>query len=164
MHTRQAHAQRHVYKVQVRSKGFQKGEKGFKLTNICDHISCISEKVGLSGGKQDIYSKEDKPRQAQEYYGVPMLRSLGRGGGILLMRKFRKDACGCRIVVLWGCSTAEIWGSDSRLVFLLHNQFAVWIPFYTTLNMHCSLDPAKNLSSFPPPPIIFHVFFTCSHT
>lgn len=72
-----------------------------------------------------------------------MLRSLGKGGGILLMRKFRKDACDCRIVVLWGCSIAEIWGSDSRLVFLLHNQFAVWIPFYTTLNMHCSLDPAK---------------------
>lgn len=56
---------------------------------------------------------------------------------------------------LWSCgdapSTAEIWGSDSRLVFLLHNQFAVWIPLHITLNTHTLLDPAKSLSSFLPP-------------
>lgn len=41
---------------------------------------------------------------------------------------------------LWSCgdalSTAAIWGSDSGLVFLLHNQFAVWIPLHITLNIH----------------------------
>lgn len=68
---------------------------------------------------------------------------------------------------LWSCgdapSTAEIWGSDSRLVFLLHNQFAVWIPLHITLNTHTLLDPAKSLSSFLPPPISLHVFFTGLH-
>lgn len=68
---------------------------------------------------------------------------------------------------LWSCgdapSTAEIWGSDSRLVFLRHNQFAVWIPLHITLNTHSPLDPAKSLSSFLPLPISLHVFFTGLH-
>jgi len=57
-----------------------------------------------------------------------MLRDLWRGG-IVLMRKSGKDACGCRIVVFGeALSTAAIRGSDTRLVFLLHSQFAVCIP------------------------------------
>lgn len=60
-------------------------------------------------------------------------------------------------------STEEIWGSDSRLVFLLHNQFAVWIPSHKTRNTNSPLDPAQSLTSFLHPPISLHLFFTCSH-
>lgn len=45
--------------------------------------------------------------------------------------------------------TAAIWGSDRGLVFLLHNQFTVWIPLHITLNIHLSLDPLKSLFASP---------------
>lgn len=68
---------------------------------------------------------------------------------------------------LWSCgdalSTAEIWSSDSGLVFLLHNQFAVWIPLHITLNMHSSPDPAKSLFFFHPLPISRCPFFSPAH-
>lgn len=97
-------------------------------------------------------------------HGVPMLRGLGRGEGSYWWGSPGKMHVGAG---LWSCgdalSTAEIWSSDSRLVFLLHNQFAVWIPLHITLNMHSSPDPAKSLFSFTL--CQFHVvpFFTCSH-
>lgn len=68
---------------------------------------------------------------------------------------------------LWSCgdalSTAAIWGSDGGLVFLLHNQFAVWIPLHITLNIHSSLDLAKSLSSFSFYRFLshFHLFALC---
>lgn len=66
---------------------------------------------------------------------------------------------------LWSCgnalSTEEIWGSDSRLVLLLHNQFAVWIPLHKTRNTHSPLDSAQSLTCILHPPIsllsIFHL-------
>lgn len=53
----------------------------------------------------------------------------------------------------WGdmLSTAEIWGSDSGLVFLLHNQFAVWIPLHITLNIQSTFDPAQSHPPFLSP-------------
>lgn len=43
-----------------------------------------------------------------------MLRGSGGWGGgwDLLMRKSRKDACGCRIALLWGCC---VYSSDMGL-------------------------------------------------
>lgn len=57
-----------------------------------------SEEVVLWGVKQDLYSGEDKSWQAWSTY----VKRLGERRGIILMRKSGKDACGCRIVVLWG--------------------------------------------------------------
>lgn len=66
-------------------------------------------------------------------------------------------------------STAAIWGSDCGLVFLLHNQFAVWIPLHEALSIHFSPDPAKSLSLLFPlhqcdfiffPPVSLFVWFT----
>lgn len=44
-------------------------------------------------------------------------------------------------------------------MFLLHNQFAVWIPLHITLNIHSLLDPAKSLSFFLPSPVSLHLSF-----
>lgn len=71
------------------------------------HISGSREKAELRGVKQDLYS-EDKSWQAWSTY----VKRLGERRGIVLMRKTRKDASGCRIVVLWGCS---VYSSDMGL-------------------------------------------------
>lgn len=72
------------------------------------HIRCSGEEVGLTGVEQDLYSEEDKSWRAWSTY----VKRLGERRGIVLMRKSRKDACGCRIAVLWGCS---VYGSDMGL-------------------------------------------------
>lgn len=65
-------------------------------------------KIGIRGVKQDLYSEEEKSWQAWSTY----VKRLGERRGIILMRKSRKDACGCRIVVLWGCS---VYSRDMEL-------------------------------------------------
>lgn len=65
-------------------------------------------KIGLRGVKQDLYSEEEKSWQAWSTY----VKRLGERRGIILMRKSRKDACGCRIVVPWGCS---VYSRDTGL-------------------------------------------------
>lgn len=64
------------------------------------HIRGSSETVGLRGVKQDLYSEEDTSWQAWSTY----VKRLGERRWIVLMRKCRKEACGCRIVVPWGTS------------------------------------------------------------
>lgn len=111
-------------------------------------VICKSEQVRLKGLKR---------------YRVVVLKALGRAGIIWSPRKMHVGAglrsCGDAL------STAQICGSDSRLVFLLHNQFAVWIPLHITLNTQSLLDPAKSLFSFLTPPIfiIFYWFTALFH-
>lgn len=93
---------------------------------------------GLRGAKQDLHSGEDKFWQA---WGTCVKR-LGERRGLYWWGspgKMRVGAglCSCGDAL----SMAAIWGSDSGLVFLLHNQFAVWIPLHITLNIHSSPDP-----------------------
>lgn len=61
------------------------------------HIRSSSVMVGLRGVKEDLYSGEDRSWQAWSTY----VKKLGERRGIVLMRRSRKDACGCRIAVLW---------------------------------------------------------------
>lgn len=78
-----------------------------------------------------------------------MLTGLGRGGDSYWWASPRKMRVGAGLRSCGDAvSTAAIWGSDSGLVFLLHNQFAVWIPLHITLNIHLSLDPLKSLLAF----------------
>lgn len=66
-----------------------------------------------------------------------MFRGLGQWQRILLMSKSKKMHVGAGLTSYGDAlSTAAIWGSDSGLVFLLHNQFAVWIPLHTTRNTY----------------------------
>lgn len=64
--------------------------------------------VGLRGVMQDLYAEEEISWQPRSTY----VKRLEERRGIVLMRKSRKDARGCRIVVLWGCS---VYGSDMGL-------------------------------------------------
>lgn len=91
------HAQRHVLKT-LSGTGVAREIKGDK-SEICDDIRCNSES-GWAEGSKARYSEEDKPWQAWSTY----VKKLRERMGIILMRKSRKDVCGCRIVVLWGCS------------------------------------------------------------
>lgn len=78
-----------------------------------------------------------------------MLRSLGRGGESYWWEGPGKMRVGAGLQSCGNASsTAAIWGSDSGLVFLLHNQFAVWIPLHITLNIHSLLDLVKSCSWF----------------
>lgn len=73
------------------------------------HIRGSSETSGRRRGKLDLYSEENQSWQAWSTY----VKRLGeKQEGLVLMSKSGKDACGCRIVVLWGCS---VYGSDMGL-------------------------------------------------
>lgn len=64
--------------------------------------------VGHPGVKKDLNSEENKSWQAWSTY----VDRLGERQGFVLMSESKKDACGCRIEVLWGRS---VYGSDMGL-------------------------------------------------
>lgn len=111
------------------------------------HIRASREMVGRRRRERSkIYIQR---RTNLGRHGVPMLSGLGRGRGLYWWARPGKMCVGAG---LWSygnaLSTAAIWGSDSGLVFLLHNQFAVWIPLHITLNILSMLDPLKSIFSF----------------
>lgn len=68
------------------------------------HIRGSSENVVLRGVKEGLYSEEDRSWQVWSTYV--------KRREIILIKKFRKAACGCRIVALGGCS---VYNSDMGL-------------------------------------------------
>lgn len=119
--TRLMHAQRQVHKTHVRWKGFQEREEDLTWGTFV--ITLVASVRRLDWAEEsEIYIQR---RINLGRHEVPMLGSLG--GGL----KCRKDACGCRIVVLWGCSTQQRYGAQTA-----DYQFAVWTSIHT--NFTCT--------------------------
>lgn len=128
-------------KRRVKEGGCKQG-RAYRQRNACDTY----DKMG------NWWRGEEKKTYRMFIDGKTRVRwdPCEAGRGLYWWEGLGKMQVGAR---LWSCgdalSVAEIWGSDSRLVFLLHNQCAVWIPLHISLNMYSQLDPAKSLPPFP---------------
>lgn len=145
--TRLMHAQKQVHKTHVRCKGFQEWEEGLTWGTFV--ITLVASVRRLDWAEEsEIYI------QTRIEVGGPEVLMLGGWGRGWSSGKMHAAAGS------WVCGAAEIWGSDSRLLFLLYNQFAVWTSIHTNCTARVIL---QKLSSFPPPPIIFDLFFVPAH-
>lgn len=130
-----------------------------KVKFAMHHVRLTSEMILRRGQKKDLHSEARKSWQALVTY----VEGLAKRGASIDEQSLRKMCVGAGLRSCGDAlSTAAIWGSDSGLVFLLHNQFAVWIPLHTTLTIHSSLDPSKSLFLLYifPIPVSFAFLFT----